>query len=61
LKADGSMLFYDAGPDDRPRATKGAWKASGESRIEMKRDASSPGEVFVIQSCDAEALQLRRA
>lgn len=60
FKPDGSVLFYTAGPDDRPRASNGTWASAGENKFELHEAPSLAPQLFTIEECTAAILKLRR-
>jgi hypothetical protein len=66
LKADGSLVEGRPGPDDRPAAATGTWRAAGPQTLEVFRGggvkpaAAKPDRVLDIVSVAKDRLVVRK-
>ena len=56
----GELTEQRPGPDDRPRAMAGRWKALGMNRYQLSGAANVPSRVIEIIEHTPEVLRIRR-
>jgi hypothetical protein len=61
FRADGTVLFLGAGPDDRTRAIGGSWSSLGDRSLSLSRPAETTPQRLTIVECTDKVLKIRRS
>ena len=59
FRADGTVNFYGAGPDDRTRVVTGEWRKVGEGAFEVRRPSDPAPRRMTVVHCDEQVLKVR--